>query len=215
MDRAARILAVGLTAVGIAAGVSLRAAPPFPEADVRLDRVPLEADGWNGAEVAVAEKTRRQLGSDALLLRAYRRDEGPPVWLYVDYHRVQRLGSTVHSPRVCYPGSGWSVEEAEVSVLYPEGGPPACWLDLSRRDERMLAVYWYESRWGVSARETTLKVHVARSALARRESDVVLFRASTPVLGGDEESARGRLLDFVAGVGDSVRAALPFGEWDS
>jgi EpsI family protein len=215
VDRTARILAVGLTVAGIAAGLSRRAAPRLPEAAVRLERVPLLADGWSGTEVAVGEKTREQLGSDALLLRAYRHHDGPPVWLYVDYHRVQRLGATVHSPRVCYPGSGWSVEMADVSVLYPEGGRPACWLDLRRRDERMLAVYWYESRWGVAARETTLKLHVARSALARRESDVVLYRASTPVLDGDEDAARGRLLDFVADVGDSVRAALPFGEWRS
>lgn len=215
MDRAARILAVGLTVVGIVAGASLRAAPPEPEAAVRLDRVPMEARGWSGAEIAVDERTKEQLGSDALLLRSYRQGEGPPVWLYVDYHRAQRLGSTVHSPRVCYPGSGWSVEMADVSVLSPEGRRPACWLDLRRRDERMLAVYWYESRWGVAARETTLKWHAARSALARRESDVVLFRASTPILDGNEAAARGRLLDFMADVGDSVHAALPFGVGNS
>jgi hypothetical protein len=56
-----------------------------------------------------------------------------------------------------------------------------------------------------------LKFHIARSAMARRASDAVLFRLSTPVLGGDEAAAEARLRSLIDDVGASVQAALPFG----
>ena len=210
MDRIARVIAALLTVVGVLAGFALRAAPLLPGEAVAFERVPMNLGNWEGQEVAVTDGTLAQLGSDALLLRSYRQEDGVPVWLYVDYHRMQRLGSTVHSPRVCYPGSGWSIERADVTELGDGTERPACWLGLRRDSEEMLAVYWYQSRWGSSARETTLKLHIARSAMARRESDVVLFRASTPVMQGDEAAARARLLRFLDDAAGSVHAALPF-----
>lgn len=215
MDRIARIIAVLLTGAAVAVGLTLRSEPPTPGRSVAFDDVPMVVGPWSGTDLSVSPETLEQLGSDALLLRSYRRDDEPPVWLYVDYHRVQRLGSTVHSPRICYPGSGWSVQGTHVETLREGGGEPTRWLSLRRGEERMLAVYWYESRWGASARETTLKLNIARSAMARRASDVVLIRVSTPVTGDDEAAAGARLRALIEEVGGSVYAALPFGGFPS
>lgn len=210
MDRSVRILATLLTALAALGGAALRAGTPAATDPVELSDVPAAFGEWVSRDVPTSEETRRQLQSDALLLRAYTLPDEPPVWLFVDYHRTQRLGATIHSPRICYPGSGWNVRDAEVSTIEDDPARPACWLRLARNDERMLAVYWYESRWGLSARETTLKLQIMRSALARRTSDAVLVRASTPIDDGDEAAARDRLRRFLREAVPQVGGALPF-----
>jgi len=198
--------------VAIGAGWALRAGTPLPTDTVDLELVAWEIGDRQGRPVRMAPGTREQLQSDALLLRAYEREEAPPVWLFVDYHRTQRLGATIHSPRICYPGSGWSVTAAEVAVIGDAGRSPACWLRLRREDEEMVALYWYTSRWGLSAREITLKLQIMRSSLARRTSDAALVRLSTPVVNGDEAAARERLLRFERQIRPRVGQVLPFGE---
>ncbi len=209
MDRVVRLVAVLLTALAVGGGTFLRAGTPPPPDVVDPALLPDRLDDRVARDVPVDEATREQLDSDALILRAYEDEGRPPVWLLVDYHRTQGLGSTIHSPRICYPGAGWSVDEAAVSEA---DGDPVCWLRLRRGDEDMLALYWYESRWGLSARETTLKLHIVRSALARRPSDAALFRLSTPILGDGEEAARERLLEFRRESLPGTQAAYPLGE---
>jgi EpsI family protein len=205
-----RVLATVLTACGVGFGALLRAGTPPPPNDVALGRLVGDVEGRVARELSVPDATRRQLNSDELVLRAYEAPDEPPVWFFVDYHRTQRLGATIHSPRICYPGSGWSVERADVSA--PSGPDAVCRLDLRRGEERMAALYWYESRWGSCAREVTLKAHIVRSAIARRPSDAALVRLSTPVVDGDRDAAHDRLWRFREAVGSVLDEALPLGE---
>lgn len=209
MDRVVRFLAVVLTAVAVAGGAFLRAGTPPPPDVVDTSLLPESLDGRRARDIPVDEATREQLDSDAMLLRAYEAPTEPPIWLLMDYHRTQGLGSTIHSPRICYPGAGWTVVASEIST---QADDPICWLRLVRGNETMIALYWYESRWGVSARETTLKLHIVRSAMARRPSDAALFRLSTPVDDADEATARARLLAFRTAAVPATRAAFPLRE---
>jgi EpsI family protein len=209
MDRATRVRLVAalLTAVGIAGGALLRAGGVPPVEAVDLEAVPRSIGAWQSRDVPVSTRVRAQLRSDALLLRAYSTGEDAPVWALVDYHRTQRLGATVHSPRICYPGAGWRVDRVESGRA---GGRAIRWLELTREGERMLAGYWYESRWGTVARETRLKAAIVRSALTRRPTDAAVVRLSTPIEGAGVEEARARLVRFVEEAAPSLRAALPF-----
>ncbi len=191
MDRIARarLTACALTILGIAGGHGLRAGVPAPDGEIRLGAVTRTVGGREARDVAVSDRVRQELRSDALLMRCYEVEAAPPVWLFVDYHREQRLGATIHSPRACYPGAGWNVRSVE-----------------------MAAAYWYETRWGRSAREVELKLDIVRSAFARRVSDAALVRVSTPVRDGNREEARQRLLDFLAELDEPLRSELPFSE---
>lgn len=211
MDRIVRIVAAFLTLFAILGGVVLRSEAPVPGAAVTLATMPLIVGEWTGRDIAVDARTLEFLRSDALLMRAYQETEdSPPVWLLVDYHRTQGLGATIHSPRICYPGAGWTVEQARVAADVDER--EVCWLNLRRDGEDMLALYWYDTRWGRSAREFALKAHIMRSAIARRESDAVMCRVSTPVVENDEFGARDRLLRFLSVAEAELYKMLPFAD---
>jgi EpsI family protein len=208
---AARVAAGLLIAGAMAGGHSLRSGVPVPEEDVDLDRIPDRLGHWHGHDIEVSEEILEILQPDGFLLREYVSDRELPLQLYVDYHRVQRLGATIHSPRICYPGSGWELFAVEVGTLAPElEDHPVCWLRLRAGEAEMLTAYWYESRWGRSARETHLKLGIVRSAFARRPSDAALLRFATPLVDGDEEAARRRIREFVRAAGPELRRELPF-----
>ncbi len=212
----ARLIACLLTVVGVAGGYALRVGAPTPDDETRLTEVPRVLGARTGRDVEISERVRAQLRSDALLLRSYEAEAESPVWVFVDYHRQQRLGATVHSPRICYPGAGWSIDGMETAVVTGATETwPARWLDLSRGGETMVALYWYETRWGRSSREIGLKANIVRSAFARRVSDAALVRWSSPVIEGDRDAARERILDFMGTAVGAIRDELPFGETGS
>jgi hypothetical protein len=74
----------------------------------------------------------------------------------------------------------------------------------------MVAAYWYETRWGRSARELGLKASIVRSALARRVSDAALVRISSPVTERGRDAARARILEFLEAGDAAIAGALPF-----
>jgi EpsI family protein len=154
---AARTGAAVLIAAALLGARSLRAAAVHPAETAFLDRVPLQLAGWVGEDIDVRPEVLELLRPDGFLLREYRREGEPPMQLYVDYHRMQRLGSTIHSPRVCYPGAGWERVAIETTDRIGGAGGPGCWLRLRSGDREIVSLYWYESRWGRSGREMGLK----------------------------------------------------------
>ncbi len=214
MGRRTTALAIGavLTAGGAWASETLRSRHTLPEETVDLERVPHALGGYEGAGLEVSERVLNELRSDSLLLREYVRESEAPVWLYVDYHRAQRLGAQIHSPRNCYPGGGWSVAQAENATLDVAGAvQPVCWLTLVNGDgENRVALYWFETRWGTSSREIDLKVDLLRSAFARRPTDAVLVRVSTDAVAHDLGECRARIERFLSVVAPHLSAELPF-----
>ncbi|MCA9751461.1 MAG: EpsI family protein [Gemmatimonadetes bacterium] len=205
-------IAFGLTALGAGGGAVLRAGGMPPREVVELTELPWTLADFSGRDVPVSDRVRAELRTDALLMRAYE-NEDAPVWTLVDYHRTQRLGATVHSPRICYPGAGWRVESADVGDI---DGSPVRWLTLRRRDDaRMLACYWYESRWGRTPREVGLKAAIVRSALSRRPTDAAIVRLSTPIAADDVEAARHRVVALFRLLDPRLREILPFAEDDA
>jgi EpsI family protein len=214
--RAALALAVVLSAGAAAGRAALRAETVVPTDEIALERIPLRCAGFAGRDLYVSPRILAELRSDSLLMREYVRAAEPPLWLCVDYHRVQRLGAQVHSPRHCYPGGGWTIlVSAQDRVLLGERPTPIRWLVVEREDERRLLVYWYETRWGPTANEFLLKGNLVRSAFARRATDAALCRLTTPLGASSVDSALARLREFLVAVGPHIEAGLPFRSEDS
>jgi EpsI family protein len=209
--RAALALAVLLCAGAATGRVVLRADGVLPAEEIALERIPLRCLDFAGRDLHVSPRVLAELHSDDLLLREYSRDAEPPLWLCVDYHRVQKLGAQVHSPRHCYPGAGWAIlSSAEDWMSLGERTTPVRWLVVEREGERRLLLYWYETRWGPTSREIFLKGNLVRSAFARRATDAALCRLTTPLGTGPVEPALLRLREFLAVVGPHLEAELPF-----
>jgi EpsI family protein len=182
MDRTRATITAGVILFATAAaGFALRAGAvrdrgPLGLADVRVGEADF-ADESLDAEFLDVLRARE------VLFRTYQPDADEPVWLFLGYFDRQKEGSQVHSPRHCYPGSGWNIEqEIEAPAPWRDGFLPA--LVVSNGIERRLVCFWYQTPFGVEGDAFRLKVALTRQALLRRPQDVVFASVSTPIDSG-------------------------------
>jgi len=167
-----------------------------------LAALPTRIGDWSGADSPIPPETLGVLGRGDFLLREYRpNDAGPGVELFVAYFPSQRSGESIHSPKNCLPGSGWSpLEAAHVTVTIP-GRPPvtANRYVVAQGTERRLVLYWYQSHDRIIASEYEAKFYLVADALRYNRSDGALVRFTTPVAREENmQFAERRLLNFTA-----------------
>jgi EpsI family protein len=184
----AQIAAAIAIALFALAGNVLRAEAPRAADGLELRRLSTDAAG------AFTEQTLDRefldvLRARAVLYRTYTGRQGGPVWVFLGYFDRQKEGSQVHSPRHCYPGSGWNIE-SEPRWDAPWGGQVAS-LVVSDGNERRLVVYWYQLDRATETDVFPLKLELTRRAVLRRSQDVVFASISTPIDGSlDDTMAR-------------------------
>ena len=85
-----------------------------------LSLVPASVAGYTGTDGRLEEASLGILGADATLFRTYRKEGSLPIWLFLGYFGSQQERSQIHSPKHCYPGSGWNIlREGVVDIDAP------------------------------------------------------------------------------------------------
>lgn len=171
-----------------------------------LATFPMTISGWDGKDVLLTSPVLEKLGVDEYLMRLYR-DGGDEIVLYIGYYGNQKEGSVPHSPRHCYPGSGFTpVRNGTVAipVYYKDARVirPNLYV-FGKGQEREVVVYWYQSRGRVIADEIIEKTFLVRDSLFRNRSDGGLVRFSMRTSAGMEAEAERKLATFIT-------AAYPF-----
>ena len=168
-----------------------------------LAKFPQHVGAWSGTDVSIPSEVREVLGSGDFLLRTYQNSSDPDVDLFVAYIPSQREGDTLHSPKNCLPGSGWSpVESSQLSISVR--GQPALPVNryvIAKGSERRLVFYWYWAHGRAVASEYWAKYYLIVDSIRLHRSDGSLVRAATPLQEGEApEKAQQRLLEFTGSV---------------
>ncbi len=175
--RATIIAAIALATMALA-GQAIRAGEPSRGAPLGLDGVSLPARAFIAD--SLDQGFLDVLRAREVVFRTYDPDSDVPVWLFLGYFDRQKEGSQVHSPRHCYPGSGWNIEhDAVVAAPWRDGVVPA--LVVTNGSERRLVCFWYQTPFGIEGDVFRLKLALTKQALARRGQDVVFASVSTPL----------------------------------
>jgi EpsI family protein len=135
------------------------------------------------------------------------------VLLYIGYYRSQKEGAVPHSPRHCYPGSGFNPIRNEVipiPVRYKEVREirPNLYV-FAKGGEREIVIYWYQSRGRVVAGEYAEKFYLILDAILRNRSDGALVRASLRTTAGMEEESIRMLAAFVSDIYPEIPKVIP------
>ena len=152
-----------------------------------LATLPRALDGHVGADVQLTEADLGVVGVSSYLLRQFRSEGAPAFSLYVGYYESQAHGHTIHSPRNCLPGGGWSQLESGTRLVGTgDGGRVAVnRFVVGNGDELAVVYYWYQGRGRVVADEYRVKWHLLADAVRSRRSDEALVRIVVPVAGRD------------------------------
>lgn len=149
-----------------------------------LASFPTQVGNWKGISITIPKWALDVLGDGEFVERNYRRSaDEPAVDLFGAYFPSQRMGSTMHSPQNCLPGSGWTpVDSSRVEITRPEGGPIRVnRYVLSKGLNRLLVFYWYQAHGRVVASEYWSKFYLVEDAIRMNRSDGAMIRVSTPI----------------------------------
>jgi EpsI family protein len=185
-------------AIVAGAGISahaIRATEPRDRGPLRLEQAFIAAADTTFVDEALESDFRATLQAREVLYRLYGPASAEPVWVLLAYFDQQREGSQVHSPRHCYPGAGWSIEdEIEMKASWRDGDVHA--LVVNNGVARRLVCYWYQMPGGITPDVLSLKLALTRSAVLRRPQDVVYGNISTVVDDGVDAAYR-RIAPYV------------------
>ena len=177
-----------------------------------LASFPASIDGWEGKDQLFPTRILENLGVDEYIMRTFTKGKDS-IWLYIGYYKNQKEGAVPHSPRHCYPGTGFNpIRHDVITVPVNHGGKVAIRPNryvFARGQEREVVIYWYQSRGRVIADEYLEKLFLIRDAIFRNRSDGALVRFS---IGATAETveARGKLLEeFVSRMYPQIPRVVP------
>ena len=179
-----------------------------------LKAFPQQLGEWSGTDVAISQDVLDVLGQGDFLLRVYQDDSGrnPDVDLFLAYFSSQRAGDTIHSPKNCLPGAGWSpIEASRISISSPGRAPfLANRYIIAKGAERQLVLYWYWAHDRAVASEYWAKFYLVADSIRMNRSDGSLVRVTTPLRSGESsDAALDRLLAFAGKVVPVLNSFVP------
>jgi EpsI family protein len=149
-----------------------------------LSTFPAQIGGWTGTDVAIPDDARQVLGPGDFLERVYANPLARgEVDLFLAYFPSQRSGDTIHSPKNCLPGAGWTpVQSGIIRIPRAEGKPIAAnRYILTKGLDREVVLYWYQFHGRAVASEYWAKYYLIQDALRINRTDGALVRVIAPV----------------------------------
>ena len=194
------------TVVALLAGTALllfaRGDKDLIPASEPLSQMPRTIAGWSGSDVQIDQETLDVLGAGDFLSRVYiHGGEEQPIGLFIGYFPTQRTGVTIHSPKNCLPGSGWSFE-SEQYVNLNDANSKAHRVGeyiIADGENRQFVIYWYQAHGRSIANEYLAKIYLVTDAIRLNRTDGALIRVTTPIDANEGMSAaRARAEAFTA-----------------
>ena len=167
-----------------------------------LSQFPQTIAGSVGSDVQIDQETLGVLGSGDFLSRVYVRDvHSPRIGLFIGYFPSQRTGVTIHSPKHCLPGAGWSFESSRYIDLKDASGKvhQVGEYIIANGENRQFVIYWYEAHGRSVASEYAAKFYLVTDAMRLNRTDGALIRVITSIDPTEGTNvAKNRAEEFVA-----------------
>jgi EpsI family protein len=181
---------------------------------IPLQNFPRQINTWSGTDIAIDTDTLQILGAGEFLLRDYRTEQAsdPDINLFIAYFPSQRAGDTIHSPRHCLPGAGWTpLENTRTMLSMPDHVPfPANRYVIAQGESRQIVLYWYWAHDRGIASEYWAKFYLVADSLKMNRSDGALVRVMAPMYPNETAAAaEQRLLPFVNGISPLLNDYIP------
>jgi EpsI family protein len=165
-----------------------------------VTQYPLTVGPWQGQEVTILPEVLEILGKGEFTSRLYSRNDNEPVVdFFLAYFPSQKTGDTIHSPKNCLPGAGWSpVESGHRQVRGGDGSLHTVnRYVIGKGLERQVVLYWYQAHGRIVASEYWAKIYLVADAIRMNRTDGALVRVITQVSRTEDlPQAERRVVEF-------------------
>jgi EpsI family protein len=168
---------------------------------------------WQGKDLPLGPDVLQLLGPGEFLFRDYiNPTQSNSVNLFVAFFPSQRTGDTIHSPRNCLPGEGWSpIESGQIWLENP--GKAKVLVNrylVEAGEDRAVVLYWYQAHGRITRSEYWAKFYLVADSIRMARSDGALIRVFAPVQdSGDANEAQERAVQFAQQIMPLLDAYIP------
>jgi EpsI family protein len=177
-----------------------------------LAQFPYAIGGRNAIDMPIDQEARDVLGAGDFLSRSYTQTGKAPMGLFIGYFPTQRTGSTIHSPKHCLPGAGWTFESSKYVDLKDGNGKSHRVGEyvIANGEHRQFVIYWYQAHGRSVANEYLAKIFMVTDAIRLNRTDGALVRVITPITPDEEASvAKARTETFAAQLVPALSRFVP------
>ena len=179
--------------------------PPFPD----FSLIPAEAGLYISDDYYLDIESLRVLGADTTLIRSYTGETGIQIEFFLGYFARQQVNSQIHSPKHCYPGSGWDIiREDRLEINFENGPGHVKRLMITNGKVHRLVIYWFSMNGKAIPNEFSLKYHQMKNTLLSRPQAASFIRFSTIINPGGGEKTEEAMLRFIDRISPDIMAAL-------
>lgn len=174
---------------------------------------PYRVGNWIGRDDLLENRVLEKLGVDDYLMREYAGDTGR-FWLYIGYYERQGGTKTIHSPKHCYPGSGWEkISSSVVRITVQDRDGRSREIEVNRfllhkAGEREIVYYWYYAGGELVATEIGTVIQRLWRAVLWNQTDGALVRLSARIRGGGEEEEK-TIIRFIPAIYPLIPDYIP------
>ena len=113
---------------------------------IETDIFPSEINGWHSTDLVMEASALNLIQPDMFLFRNYTR-ENKNINVFIGYYETLDKSDLAHSPLICYPGSGWTIEEKRTIKLNIKGDDIGfTQLKLKKGSRRDLVLFGYKTK---------------------------------------------------------------------
>jgi len=178
-----------------------------------LSDLPQTIAGRVGSDVPIDQETLNVLGAGDFLSRVYTENgQASPMGLFIGYFPSQRTGVTIHSPKHCLPGAGWTFESSQYVDLEDANGKAHQVGEyiIANGDNRQFVIYWYQAHGRSVANEYMAKIYMVADAMRLDRTDGALVRVTTTIFSSEgTDGARHRAEGFVIQLAPMLSRFIP------
>lgn len=209
-----RFLIAAAILVGTALLLHARNSGEIIPARPSLSSFPKVLGGWAASrDIELSKEILDVLGPGDFLTRTYYEAATRSYAdLFIAYFPSQRSGDTIHSPKNCLPGAGWTpVQSDRITVSLPGQNPfPANRYVIAQGENRDLVLYWYLAHDRAVASEYSAKFYLVADSIRMHRSDGSLIRLVTTIGPGETiDSAQARLLSLASAIMPVISNYVP------
>jgi EpsI family protein len=174
-----------------------------------LSSIPEKAGDFSSRDEMIPPGSLATLGADTTLARRYVSPSGMVIELFIGYFSHQQQNSQIHSPKHCYPGSGWDIaKEGKVRISLSGKEAMVKQLVISYGDERQMVIYWFEMGGKVIPDEFALKYNQMKNAILSRTQSAAFVRFSAQIAEGGEKQTEREMAGFIKELSGGINTAL-------
>ncbi len=207
-----RFLVVAFLLAATAAFLQARQMAEFVPKSDPVSSFPIQVSNWTGQDMPIEPDVLTVLGPGDFLSRIYTQPDQPYIDFFLAYFPSQQSGDTVHSPKNCLPGSGWTpLESSRIRISIADGASiPANRYIISKGLNRQLVIYWYQAHGRTVASEYWAKFYLVADAIRSNRTDGSLVRIVTPIEEDEAaDSAEQRAVSFAQQIAPMLDKYVP------